>query len=209
MVPQFNDKSIVFVLIALTVVAAGCANLNYASPVDAAASADRSKAYLYGRFRLFEGSDTAMRLSIELRNLDTLEVVNVRFNKRGSDVYAIAVAPSMYRIAHLLLAPPGPVSERAIHRQPLSLPSPQGIAFEVQAGRAYYVGDYVAAVSIDSEYYFAFWKTTTRWKLYEASLKYDETTREFKQLYRLFDAIEASPAWQLPAGSDPLIPSLR
>jgi hypothetical protein len=38
--------------------------------------------------------------------------------------------------------------------------------------------------------------STTRWKLYEASMKYEETTLAFRRLYPAFEAVEVSPAWQ-------------
>ncbi len=198
------DRQAVSVSLVLAVPAgfvAGCAGLDYRSPVGASAALEPAQAYLCGRFRRL-GSDTPLSmerpLSLELTNVGTNESVNIKFNGPGTDVYAIAVAPGEYRFTHLLMGQRPLAFEDRVRRTVVSLPVPQRTSFAVQARRAYYVGDYVAAVSIDREYYVVATRTTWKWKLDEASLKYDETTRELTRMYPAFETVDLAPARARP-----------
>jgi hypothetical protein len=136
-------------------------------------------------------------LSLELTSA-TGQTFAVAFRNAGRDLYAVAVPAGTYRITHLVFAPRGLGPQKQIVRNPLPLSQPFSAPFIVTSGRATYIGDYVAAASVEREFYGVATKTTMRWKLYEARFAYDQSARDFRTLYPAWQAVEVDPAWRRP-----------
>ena len=184
--------------------AVGCANLDYARPSTALA---RGKGYVYGRFQLEPGSTANRRLALDLTNLDSGAILSFAFEiDAGRPSYLVAVAPGRYQFTHMHLAPgiwAGLATTRDVQRIPLRIPpsvGPQSLPFQVEEGKAYYVGDYVGSLSQHMDNYVVFFRWKTTWGLSRVSIDYDGATAELKRRYPDTASIETLPAWNASAG---------
>jgi hypothetical protein len=179
----------------------GCASTDYGRPLDAQTALDSTRAYIYGRFRLIGdssplGSDPLFLL--ELTEVAIGSQVNLRFTRGDNDVYAVAVAPGDYRVTGTV------IGRRAVElgikeqRRAITLRRPLNTSFSVERGKAYYVGDYVAFLTIDRDFYVVATRTRWRWELREASLKFAETTIDLKEKFPAFRSVELLAAWPQP-----------
>jgi len=65
----------------------------------------------------------------------------------------------------------------------------------VEAGKAYYVGDWFGEVSRDVDFYFVVSKIRVQWGLYQIIYNYEESTSALRHLYPNLGTIETQPAW--------------
>lgn len=126
--------------------AAGCASHHYQSAVSPAAAATSEKAYLYGRFKVEREVLLATQLSLQVVNAQTGRDLGLRF-RSSAGVYAVAVPPGDYQLAHLILGKAGPNLELVgdYRRLPLSLTGDLAALakpFRVGAGKAYHLSDF-------------------------------------------------------------------
>jgi hypothetical protein len=190
----------------LTVVCAGfstgCAHHHYQAAVGRSAATLPDKAYLYGRFKVERGFMLATQLSLQLTNTSSGDNLGLRL-KSSDDVYAVAVTPGEYQIAHVILAKAGPNLEFVgdYKRIPFRFNAEHqelGLPFKAQAGSAYYVGDYFGVTTRTgvSPTYGGF-VVGFGGDVTEVRFNYDETTRELKRLLPQFEGIRTKPAWKV------------
>ena len=183
----------------LVALATGCANHNYQAAVGRSTVTLADKAYLYGRFKVERGFMLATQLSLQLTNTQSGQNLGMRL-KSSDDVYAVAVEPGEYQIAHVILAKAGPNLEFVgdYKRLPIEFNAEykeMGRPFKVQAGRAYYIGDYSGVTTrtfilpIYRGFIVGFGGDVT-----QVRLNVDETTKELKRLFPQFDAMKATSA---------------
>ena len=198
--------------------AVGCANLDYARPPGPSAALVPGKGYVYGRFQLEPGSKTNPRLALDLTNLDSGAILSFALGTDAGQPYLVAVAPGRYQLTHMHHAPgigAGLATTADVRRVPLRIPpgvGPQSLPFQVQEGRAYYIGDYVGSLSQSTNHYVVFARVKTTWGLSRVSFDYEGATAELKQRYPAAASVDTFPAWNArPGGGAPnaLRPPIR
>jgi len=201
-------RAIALVLAAMS--AAGCANLEYARPSEPSAALVLGKGYVYGRFQLEPGSKTNPRLALDLTNLDTGAILSFALGTDAGQPYLVALAPGRYQFTHMHHAPgigAALATTADVRRVPLRIPravGPQSLPFQVEEGRAYYVGDYVGSLSQSTNHYVVYATVKTTWGLSRVSFDYEGATAELKQRYPAAASLDTFPAWNArPGGGAP------
>lgn len=124
---------------AIVTALSACANLNMQKPLEPEATADTSKAYLYGRFDEIKGALNFGGMAIRLQAVDSDETFEIPI-KDG--VFVFAVEPATYRLTDFLYVKSGP-DALLLKSDVISTPIEPGPGpFTVKAGRAYYMGDF-------------------------------------------------------------------
>lgn len=126
----------------------GCANLNINEPLESSVTAAAGQAYLYGRFDEVKGSLNISSLWLRLENTQTKATFEIQVE---TGVQVFAVEPGTYRFTEFMVmaggAPKSMLTKLDVKSAPI-YPTPQ--PFSVEAGRAYYLGDFNA--NSDSQY---------------------------------------------------------
>ena len=190
-------SSLILALVAL--LGSGCADLNERVSLTPSVSPRSARGYLYGRFSLKPGSPTQPRLFLKLFNVTTGEFLNVHLARDSEEVYLIDIAPGRYQFTQLLLVPLGAIMSRDVRSDNLRLPpalSFLGRPFDVEAGNAYYVGDWLGVLSRDVDFYVVYAKTEMRWGIDRFTFDYDRATADMKRLYPAMEPIQTWSAWR-------------
>ena len=154
-----------------------------------------ARAYLYGRFQLKPESATQPHLFLQLTNMGTSEFMAIQFRNTPQQMYVVDVAPGQYEFTQLVSSS---TMDTKVRTSNLRLPprvSFMGQPFDVEAGKAYYVGDWFGEVSRDVDFYVVFSKIKVRWGLYQIIYNYEESTSALRHLYPNLGTIETQPAW--------------
>jgi hypothetical protein len=97
--------------------------------------------------------------------------------------------------------------EDRVKAVPLRIPrrvGPQSLPFQVEEGRAYYIGDYVGSLSQSADNYVVYARVKTTWGLSRVSFDYEGATAELKQRYPGAASVDTFPAWNArPEGGAP------
>ncbi len=176
---------------------AGCATLNDRPPLPASATPDAARAYVYGRFKLNPGSVSSPRLLLHLHNLDTSKFVRIPLEQPTEELYLIDVVPGQYQFTSLLRVPVGAM-DQDVQWYPIRVPAEMRFLlkpFRVEAGKAYYIGDWTGAQSRDIEYYFVVTRYKFQWGIYWVAFDQIGATAELRRLYPGFGSIDARSAW--------------
>jgi hypothetical protein len=180
-------------------IASGCADLHDRASLQYSFAPETTRSYLYGRFSLKAGSATSPRLFLKLFNQTTEHYLTVHLASNREEVYLIDVAPGRYQFTQLLLVPIGAMMDREIRSDNLRLPpalSSLGRPFDVEAGNAYYVGDWVGVLSRDVDFYVVYARTEIRWGIDRLTFDYDRATADMKRRYPAMETIQTWPAWR-------------
>lgn len=178
--------------------AAGCASLNDKPSLDPSALPQPARAYLYGRFQLKPDSATQPRLFLQLTNMGTGESLTVQLRNAPLEMYLIDVTPGQYEFTQLVSAS-RTAMEGEVRRDNLRLPARVSFMaqpFDVEAGNAYYVGDWFGAVSRDVDFYVVVSRIKLRWGIYQLNYDYEGATTALRRLYPTLGTIETRPAWR-------------
>jgi len=183
--------TVVLLAVALT---SACAGVDEKASLDATAMPQPARAYLYGRFQLMPDSTTQRSLFLQLTNMGTGESLMIHFRNTPQQMYLVDVEPGQYEFTQLALG-----GDLKIRSANLRLPAPvsfMGQPFDVEAGKAYYVGDWFGAVRRDVDFYFVFSKVKTQAGLYQVLYDYDASTSALRKLYPNLGTVETVPAWR-------------
>jgi hypothetical protein len=186
------------ILVLAGMLAAGCASLDARPSLEPSAIAQPTRAYLYGRFQLRPDSASQPRLFLQLTNMGTGESLIVHLRNAPLEMYVIDVTPGQYEFTQMVSAP-GAAMEKDVRRDNLRFPAQMsfmGQPFDVEAGKAYYVGDWFGAVSRDVEFYLVFSRIKSRWGIYQLAYDYEGATTALRRLYPALGTIETLPAWR-------------
>jgi hypothetical protein len=190
--------------------AVGCANLDYAQPPDPSSALVPGRGYVYGRFQLEPGSKTNPRLALDLTNLDSGAILSFTLGAGAGQPYLVAVAPGRYQFTRMHHAPAigaALVTTADVRRVSLRIPrrvGPHSLPFQVEEGRAYYVGDYVGSLSQATDNYVVYAKVKTTWGLSRVAFDYEGATAELRRRYPAAASVETFPAWSArPEGGPP------
>jgi len=154
-----------------------------------------ARAYLYGRFQLKPESATQPHLFLQLTNMGTSEFMAIQFRNTPQQMYVVDVTPGQYEFTQLVSSS---TMDTKVRTSNLRLPprvSFMGQPFDVEAGKAYYVGDWFGEVSRDVDFYFVVSKIRVQWGLYQIIYNYEESTSALRHLYPNLGTIETQPAW--------------
>jgi hypothetical protein len=122
----------------------------------------------------------------------------VHLAKNAQEIFLIDVAPGRYQFTHLMSAAPLAMNFE-VRRDPLRLPprvSFLGKPFDVVAGNAYYVGDWIGVFSRDVDFYVVVSRVEQRWGLHRVGFDFDEATAGMKRLYPAMEQIQTWSAWR-------------
>lgn len=183
-------------ILILAGVLAGCATLNDRPPLPASVAPDTAKAYVYGRFKLNPGSNSAPRLFLQLTNLATGEFLSIHLKNPTEEMYLLDVVPGQYQFNHLLVVPQG-ATDMDVKRYPIRVPEEMRFLltpFRVEAGKAYYVGDWTGVLARNVDHYVVFATIKMRWGIYRVGFDHEGATTELRRLYPAL-SIDARPAW--------------
>jgi hypothetical protein len=138
------------ILLLAAALASACANVNEKPPLDATAMPQPARSYLYGRFPLNPESATRPPLLLQLTNMGTSESMTIQFRNTPQQMYLVDIAPGQYEFTQLVLdaSAAWDFKDRQVN---LRLPTPMsfmGQPFEVEAGKACYVGDWFGGESV-------------------------------------------------------------
>jgi len=186
-----------FILLAVTI-GGGCADIHDRTSLKSSFAPEATSSYLYGRFSLNPGSATSPRLFLKLFNVTTTEFLTIHLAENSDVMHLIDVAPGRYQFTQLLLVPWGAMGTD-VRSDNLRLPpvlSFVGRPFDVEAGNAYYVGDWVGTLSSDVDYYGVFSRIKLRWGLYRLAFDLEGATAAMKRLYPSMELIPTRPAWR-------------
>ena len=89
---QNRRNLILVVLICLSLVICGCAELNYPPPVKSSMGPNLQKGYLYGYFHLERDFMNRVRLALQLENKADGKVLSIRLHD-DQPIYAVEVDP--------------------------------------------------------------------------------------------------------------------
>lgn len=158
--------------------------------------------YIYGKFNLSADSPD---MDIVLILVDasaekakrknpfkkvTVKRYGVRFDK-VNDIYSIAVKPGTYRLKGFEYGTGG-----NLQKKNNSLSDADGLMskeFTVEAGKAYYLGDWYGSGSITSSYPMTYYS----WKLNKIAFTYSETSNQFFSLYKNLSQLPHTTAFEL------------
>ncbi|MBN8444175.1 MAG: hypothetical protein J0M22_01725 [Gammaproteobacteria bacterium] len=145
---------------------------------------DAKSGYIYGRFSLVDRSSGMGHLRMAV-GLQSTKEYSIQFDKE-QPVSVIRVAPGTYNISKLIFATYDyiPTGEEPITEPKLTKP------FTVEAGKAYYIGDYVGEVDIQQNGF----EVTKLWNLNSIRDFYEGTTTEFRALFPLLQDLEMKRA---------------
>lgn len=122
--------------------AAGCANLHINEPVDPSAGLIADQAYIYGRFDEIKGALNMSSLWIRLENVGSGDNLEIQVE---DGVRVFALEPGTYRMTEFLIVAGGAPKSMLTFMDVQSTPIvPVQEPFRVEAGHAYYLGDFVA-----------------------------------------------------------------
>ena len=182
----------------VAIIGSGCADVHARTSLPSSSAPEIARSYLYGRFSLKSGSATQPRLFLQLSNLATSEFLTVHLASDSEEMFLIDIAPGWYQFTHLLTVKPLAMNFE-VRRDPLRLPpalSFLGTPFEVQAGNAYYVGDWVGVFSRDVDYYVVVYRVQQQWGFHRIGFDIDGATAEMKRLYPAMEQIQTWSAWR-------------
>ena len=185
------------ILILAAALTAGCATLNDRPPLPTSAAPDAVKAYVYGRFKLNPGSASAPRLYVQLTNLATGEFVSIHLKQPTEEMYLLDVVPGQYQFTHLLRVPVGGM-DMDVKRSPILVPAEMSFLlkpFRVEAGKAYYIGDWTGVLARDVDHYVVFAKIKTQWGISRVAFDHHGATAELRRLYPALGSVDARSAW--------------
>ena len=100
---------------------------------------------------------------------------------------------------HARLQQPPLAMNFEVRRDPLRLPprvSFLGKPFDVVAGNAYYVRDWIGVLSRDVDFYVVVSRVEQRWDLHRVGFDFDEATAGMKRLYPAMEQIQTWSAWR-------------
>lgn len=155
------------------------------APVAKDAPLSGKEGYIYGRFlhkSYVEGSrtkDIGVNVQDLSQNLGANQPTPYMMAVKPAEeaVYAIAVKPGQYRLSQFVYG--DNFRTKDINWKPLNQ------AFNVEAGKAYYVGDYTATGSV----IYGSNVITTRWKFEDVAFRFRSTSNELDRRYPAFQAI--------------------
>lgn len=156
---------------------AGCANLNIKDPVELSVTPSTGSAFLYGRFEEEKGWINTSSLWIRLEEVETKATAEIQVE---TGIRVFEVEPGTYWLKEFVImaggAPKSMLTKMDVKSAPIH-PNPG--TFRVQAGHAYYLGNFHA--NSDSQY-----------GLFESRLvntleghddDFEKTTAEVRELY--------------------------
>lgn len=145
---------------------------NATAPVRGEAPPKKEKAFIYGRFqhngdpeKMLGSGPAGFNVGLNITDLKyTGYPVLLGFKPSADAVYAVAVTPGQYKIGEW-------VEQNYIKPNTLT-----GLdeSFQVEAGKAYYIGDYTAEISNSGRYFYS--------KLGPVRLRFRHTTQELNHL---------------------------
>ncbi|MGD8570092.1 MAG: tetratricopeptide repeat protein [Gammaproteobacteria bacterium] len=179
------DKNLLYLFIACVLVATGgCVSTEVALKRDAAVNAESS--YVYGKFHIDGDGSTASSYNIALKLLHKIHQNSATEKYIGfeteNDIYAVEVPAGDYEFGSVVyMSDVGKV----FFEKKLNPESPI-IKLHLQAGKAYYLGDYIGETSYTS----GVTQYTIRWQLKSLKDKFGTTTKAFTDKYQKFNSIE-------------------
>jgi hypothetical protein len=165
---------------------AGCANLNIKDPVEPAVTPSAGSAYLYGRFEEEKGWINMSSLWIRLEELETKATAEIQV-QTGIGVFE--VEPGTYWLKEFVImaggAPKSMLTKIDVQSAPIYA-NPG--SFRVQAGHAYYLGNFHA--NSDSQY--GLFENKLVNTLEARAEDFEKTTAEVRELYPGLSRLEFS-----------------
>ncbi len=169
-------------IFAICLAVSGCASFSKRLAPNEAL--DAKSGYIYGRFILIDRNNKFGHLRMAVGLQSTKEYA-IQFD-REQPVSVIRVAPGTYNISKLIFATYDytKTGEKPITEPKLTKP------FTVEAGKAYYIGDYVGEVDVQQNGL----EVTSMWDLTSIRDFYEGTTTEFRALFPLLQDLEMKRA---------------
>lgn len=179
-----------FVLVAVVLLLNGCVVVQ--SKVSEDKTPNPDSAYLYGNFRLITTDNVG--LSIILQEYDPKQDENeasmeyfIGFNKIDTGkVDLIEIPPGLYNINGMLNLQKDTVGYAPRGRSKL-FKTPDPIVITLQAGKAYYLGDYTGTSSV----YCSYQSCRYNWRLTSIENTMEKSTQVFKEHYNSFQKLSA------------------
>jgi hypothetical protein len=176
-------------LMLCSVILAGCVSM--APPMKPAASVDAGAGYVYGRFTVGAPLDQYARsAAFVLEEVRTGKQYRIEFSGNRAPA-AVGVSPGRYSIRQLDIVSGGNLRSGStdLSRSLLAVP------FVVEAGRAYYLGDYRVATRFDidtSDLFFT--KYATEWQIVALHDEFEITTEDVRRMLPALARVPASKA---------------
>jgi hypothetical protein len=198
---SISKKIIGLVLIVSTLLS--CSPVTYSSRIKPNETPDNTKAYIYGRTTLIRDSIASQSLDIGLvvgevgtPNEVILRFIPARKNKINAVVSVVAVRPGLYEVKEISFARnTNNYQFSKVERQAIKDAKLTGV-FQVEAGKAYYVGDYTGRT------YSGIVEVNTvmqKRKITAIEDKFDEATSELKKTYSNLSEMQK---WKITAIED-------
>lgn len=175
-----------------------CATLNEKTSLEATTAPLPGRGYLYGRFTLTPDSRTQPRLFLHLFDLGRETFLSIPLRQTAPDIYVIDLVPGRYQFTQLVFVPLGAM-DYSVRRDNLEFPasiSYMGQPFEVQAGKAHYVGDWEATLWREDRSSIVATQITIKWRIERLGFDYERATADLKRLYPALGQLESLPAWR-------------
>jgi hypothetical protein len=171
-------KSLAAILLAQ--LASGC--VTFTSTLSRESPPEADKGYIYGRFTMTTPAssrfgDSLLRMGVVFEEIKTGQTYSIQFQNLSSPAI-VPVRPGTYRISQLVGAYATYESggKLKINDERLSK------EFRVEAGKAYYVGDFLGEAGSTF--------TIVKWGLKSIVPNYEATTNEFKKSFPQFENID-------------------
>jgi len=189
----------------LTGALAACATSDVKGPLTPPTAANNTKGYLYGRFNLY--GDLGMQLWIRLENVGNKHTFKMPFQNIGAPPYAIEVEPGTYRMQEFARAKGqfNTILEMMTTEMELeNVAIPAQLSFisrpvSVQAGKGYYLGDFVALSERTSltviPIPFSAIVIDTHSGVFEYRPNFDATSKWLKERYPSLANVDLQPAF--------------
>ena len=167
----------------------GCAKLHINEPLDPSAAHAADQAYIYGRFDEIKGALNMSSLWIRLEDVES----GGNFEIQVEDgVRVFALTPGTYRMSEFLVVAGGAPKSMLTFMDVQSTPIvPTQEPFRVEAGHAYYLGDFVGHADNKLVY--------TENTLKSRNDTFAETTAEVKRSYPSLSDLE----FEITTGAGP------
>lgn len=147
-------------------------------PISRLAAANPVSGYVYGKFVLRPAVDKAgwpkLKMALVIEREDAKGAATMEFSLRDRTL-AYSLAPGRYRISELIYADD---EYKKMGSDPLPPHAVTG-SIVIEAGKAYYLGDYLAATQFTPGFQVA----TYRWHLAALNDQFAETTHQLRAEY--------------------------
>lgn len=183
--------------IVLTALISGCAGIQLVDPLAPSTNLAKTKAYVYGQFKLYRGPMNITRLYVRMENLDTGALVDLRLRSDDQSIYAAEIDPGTYRVKEIIFTPGGP-SAWLFSAEVRKIQFPPSVSYlsqpaTMEPGKAYYIGDFYGETGRSEPAY-----NVVRFSGYLTDVRQDfaGTTRALKGRLPAFTDMECLPAYE-------------